>query len=195
MTYEVESLTMPYGYIRQERVNLTEKYCVHSQIISQNSPCANRICTVAVVQQLLHKDFALTEKVTAVVHDQAANMELSLEILNRDLGWESLHCSAHCLQLCLKAGLSISAIDRLIGAARKLVGHFNHSVIAAEELKRRQAQMQIREKKLVQEVVTRWNSSFYMLERLLQMRWPVSAVLSDEQVTKCSDRCLDLKSE
>lgn len=89
---------------------------------------------------------ALTEKVTVVVHDQAANMELSLEILNRDLGWESLHCSAHCLQLCLKAGLSISAIDRLIGAARKLVGHFNHSVIAAEELKRRQAQMQIREK-------------------------------------------------
>lgn len=89
------------------------------------------------------QDFALTEKVTAVVHDQAANMELSLEILNRDLG---LHCSAHCLQLCLKAGLSISAIDRLIGAARKLVGHFNHSVIAAEELKRRQAQMQIREK-------------------------------------------------
>ena len=101
VTHEVESLTMPYGYIRQERVNLTEKYCVHSQIISQNSPCANRICTVAVVQQLLHKDFALTEKVTAVVHDQAANMELSLEILNRDLGWESLHCSAHCLQLCL----------------------------------------------------------------------------------------------
>jgi len=139
--------------------------------------------------------FALTEKVTAVVHDQAANMELSLEILNRDLGWESLHCSAHCLQLCLKAGLSISAIDRLIGAARKLVGHFNHSVIAAEELKGRQAQMQIREKKLVQEVATRWNSSFYMLERLLEMRWPVSAVLSDERVTKRSDRCLDLKSE
>ena len=58
--------------------------------------------------------FALTEKVTAVVHDQAANMEHSLEILNRDLGWASLNCSADCLQLCLKAGLSISAIDRLI---------------------------------------------------------------------------------
>jgi len=121
-------------------------------------------------------------------------MELSLEILNRDLCWESLHCSAHCLQLCLKAGLSISAIDRLIGAVRKLVGHFNHSVIAAEELMRRKAQMQIREKKLVQEVATRWNSSFYMLERLLEMRWPVSAVLSDERVTKRSDRCLDLQS-
>ena len=141
------------------------------------------------------KNFALTEKVTAVVHDQAANMELSLEILNRDLGWESLHCSAHCLQLCLKAGFSINAIDRLVGAARKLVGHFNHSVVASEQLKRRQAQMGNREKKLVQECATRWNSTFYMLERLLEMRWPVSAVLSDEQITKRSDRSLHLRTE
>ena len=53
------------------------------------------------------KNFALTEKVTAVVHDQAANMDLSLETLKGDLGWQSLHCSAHCLQLCLKAELAL----------------------------------------------------------------------------------------
>ena len=92
-------------------------------------------------------------------------MELSLAILNRGLGWESLHCSVHCLQLCLEAGFSINAINRLLGAARKLVGHFNHSVVASEELKRRQAQMELREKKLVQECATRWNTSFYMLDK------------------------------
>ena len=32
------------------------------------------------------KNFALTERVTAVIHDQVANMELSLEILKGDLG-------------------------------------------------------------------------------------------------------------
>ena len=89
------------------------------------------------------KNFALTEKVAAVVHDQVANMELSLEVLKGDLGWESLHCFAHCLQLCLKAKISINAIGRLIGAARKLVGHFNHIVVASKELKRRQAQLEI----------------------------------------------------
>ena len=52
-------------------------------------------------------------------------MELSLETLIGYLGWNSLNCSAHCLQLCLKAGLFINAIDRLIGASGKLVGHFN----------------------------------------------------------------------
>ena len=29
----------------------------------------------------------------------------------------------------------------------------------------------------------------------MEMRWPVSAVLSDERITKRSDRTLDLKSE
>lgn len=141
------------------------------------------------------ENFALSRKVSTVVHDQAANMELSLEILNSDMGWETLHCSAHCLQLCLKAGLSSNAIDRLIGAARKLVGHFNRSVVASEELKKREVQMNIAEKKLVQDCATRWNSTFYMLQRLLELRWPVTAVLSDERVTKRSDRHLDLTSE
>ena len=54
---------------------------------------------------------------------------------------------------------------------------------------------EIREKKLVQDCATRWNSSFYMLEHLMEMRWPVSAVLSDERITKLSERTLDLKSE
>ena len=54
--------------------------------------------------------------------------------------------------------------------------------------------MEIAEKKLVQECATHWNSTFYMLERLLRLRWPVSAVLSDDRVTKRCDRSLDLTS-
>ena len=33
---------------------------------------------------------------------------------------------------------------------------------------------------------------FYMLQHLIEMRWPITAVLSDESVTKCSDKHLDL---
>ena len=122
-------------------------------------------------------------------------MELSLQILNSSKGWESLRCNAHCLQLCLKAGLSSNGISRLLGASRKLVGHFRHSVVATEELKRRQTQMEIGSKKLIQDCPTRWNSSFYMLERIVEIHWPIAAVLSDESVTKRSDRSLDLRSE
>ena len=50
-------------------------------------------------------------------------------------------------------------------------------------------------KKLVQDCATRWNSTYYLLERIIETRWPISAVLSDEKVTKRSDRYLDLKNE
>ena len=34
-----------------------------------------------------------------------------------------------------------------------------------------------------------------MLERILEIRWPISAVLGDESITKKADRALDLRSE
>ena len=80
------------------------------------------------------EQFMVKDKVTAVVHDQAASLELSLSILNDEEGWSSLHCSSHCLQLCLIAGLEIRAIYSLLAASRKLVGHFRHSVVASEGL-------------------------------------------------------------
>jgi len=55
--------------------------------------------------------------------------------------------------------------------------------------------METGSKKLIQDCPTRWNSSFYMFECIVEMRWPISAVLSDESVTKRSNRSLDLRSE
>ena len=49
--------------------------------------------------------------------------------------------------------------------------------------------------KLHQDCPTRWNSQFYMTKTLLQCRWPVSAVLSNETVTKKQYCYLDLSSE
>ena len=117
-----------------------------------------------------------------------------LDILEAERSWESLSCSAHSLQLCLKAGFDIPAISRLLACARKLVGHFHHSVVATEALKWKQSEMNVVGKKLVRDCVTQWNSSYFMLDRLVKLRWPVTAVLSDETDTR-SDQFLDLKTE
>ena len=67
--------------------------------------------------------------------------------------------------------------------------------LATTALRKRQEQIQVEQHNLVQDVATRWNSTYFLIERLLEQRWPVTAVLSDPSVTKYSDCSLDLTSE
>ncbi len=78
-----------------------------------------------------------------------------LIFFNDKHNWDSLRCFAHTLQLSLIPELNVATIDRLISAARKLVGHFKHSVLATEELMKREAQMDIPRRKVIQDCPTR----------------------------------------
>jgi hypothetical protein len=62
--------------------------------------------------------------------------------------------------------------------SRALVGHFKHSVSASTKLKEIQNQMNVPELKVKQDVSTRWNSSLIMLERLIQIKAPLSAAIT-----------------
>ncbi|XDV26060.1 hypothetical protein PO909_029858 [Leuciscus waleckii] len=62
-------------------------------------------------------------------------------------------------------------------------------------LKEKQTQQNVVEHKLIQDVATRWNSTCEMLNRLVEQRWPVTAVLSDPSITKKGDRTLDLTAD
>ena len=147
------------------------------------------------IEQVVRSFGINTAKVKAVVHDTAANTELAGDLMSLSLDWENTECAAHKLQLAVNEGLQIPAIARAIAAERKLVGHFKHSTLATAELKVRQERRDVPQKKLKQDSPTRWNSTFCMAERLLANRWPISAVLSDDSVTKRQDRALDLRNE
>ena len=131
--------------------------------------------------------------VSSIVHDQGSNMRRATALLQSEKGWTGVNCSAHILQLCISDGFKNNAsIDRAIGAAQKLVGHFHHSTLATAELYKQQSQMNMDQQKLKIDCTTRWNSTLYMIQRLVANRWPVSAVLSDTTVTKKQDCTLDL---
>ncbi|KAJ8048377.1 Zinc finger BED domain-containing protein 1 [Holothuria leucospilota] len=91
------------------------------------------------------------------------------------------------VKLCINSGLDVPAISKVLGAASRLVGHFRKSNVATKALAIKQEQMGTTQHKLIQSCKTRWNSTYDMLRRLEEQRWPICAVLSDAEYTSVSD--------
>ena len=140
----------------------------------------------------LHKiadEFGLT--VTSIVTDNAGNMLTAASSGN----FTRIACFAHTLQLSINEGLKHATVVKALATGKRLVGHFSHSAVATQALIEHQSRMGIeRPLKLVQDVQTRWNSSLYMMERLLKLRVPLYAVICDDKVTRVKDRAgLDIQ--
>ena len=93
--------------------------------------------------------------------------------VSRDGGWSYATCAIHTLQLAVGRALGAQrAVIDALAVARKLVGHFRHSAKATAVLEKLQRERNPEEQplKVVQDVPTRWNSSFYMIQRLLLLR-------------------------
>lgn len=133
--------------------------------------------------------------VLAIVHDNASNIVAALRILEEKFGVVSYRCAGHTLQLVVNHAMKDPRIDRALSAARGLVKHIRKSETASTKLKQKQKQMGTAEHKLIQDVAVRWNSSYFMVERLLEQRWPVVATLSDPEVTQRGKQYLDLKND
>ena len=95
----------------------------------------------------------------------------------------------------VNAGLAHPTTDKAIAVARKLVGHFKHSVVATTALKEKQVQLNIKQHHLIQDVSTRWNSTFFMIDRLVEQRVVIYAVLHDAAISKDQYQHLDLKED
>ena len=144
-------------------------------------------------------EWSIADQISVVVHDGAANVKEVGEAND----WADVSCAAHKIHLVVSSSLGIdkvsnTAISKCVGAASRLVTHFHHSCLATTELLKRQKTMYADKtpRKLIQCVKTRWNSVYDMFDRLLELRWPVVAVLSDRNVTKQSEaKTLDMKEE
>ena len=142
-------------------------------------------------------NFVDTDNVVGITKDNAAYMSLAVKILNKDYQWNSLDvdCMGHTINLCMKSALNIEEIADILSSCKQLVCHFKHSTVALVELKVQQTALNLPLHKLQQECKTRWNSTLDMVERLIEQRWAISKVLSNNRITKTQDRKLDLNSE
>ena len=120
LTTDIWSSLATEGYVTVSAHYLTPDWHMCSYVLETSGFLEHH--TSDNIANKLGEQYDLNNKVSTFVHDRAANMVRALEILNDMHGWQCLLCSAHSLQLCLNPGLAINFIDRLIKAARKLVG-------------------------------------------------------------------------
>ena len=135
------------------------------------------------------EEFSVEGKVETCVHDNARNMESAGNMCEE---WSDLGCFGHTLQLCIKPALEVPKVAHVVSRSRKLVGHFKHSTTLTAEMKKRQRSMGVKEHVLIQDVATRWNSTYDMMERLSEQRRVISDILLDPTITKKSDSALNL---
>ena len=94
--------------------------------------------------------------------------------------------------MCLKPALELPKVAQVVSRCRKLVGHFKHSTTLTAEMGRRQKSMGVKEHALIQDVPTRWNSTYDMMARLSEQRRVITDLLLDPKFTKKGDSALNL---
>ena len=120
------------------------------------------------------------------VSDNAANETKAFQILN----WERVSCIGHNLNLAVRDALSIPEISKIVAKGRKVVAYFHRSPLATGILKEKQKLLlppEFQGHKLIQDVVTRWNSTLDMLERLMEQAPALHAAFMKPSVKKAID--------
>lgn len=111
------------------------------------------------------------DKVSAVVTDNAASMIKAVDLA---FGKKHIPCFAHTLNLVAQNAMEhCSELRNLITKVKNIVTWFKQSNIASNELRKATS----KETKLIQEVPTRWNSTYYMVERFLELRTVVNDII------------------
>lgn len=121
--------------------------------------------------------------------DNAANEQKTHELLK----WQRFGCYEHRINLILKNALKVHEVGRILGKARKLVTFFHQSSSATDLLQTKQELLLGRSligHKLIIDVVTRWNSTLYMLRRVIEQTPALMALISDPSLTKTASTTL-----
>ncbi|XP_018375581.1 PREDICTED: zinc finger BED domain-containing protein 4-like [Trachymyrmex cornetzi] len=92
-----------------------------------------------------------------------------------------IDCTVHQIQLCVRAGIESEDYLLKIIEKNKIATHFNHSILAQDKLRKIQTQ-RLNQSSLavIQDCPTRWNSTYYMMERLLKIKDSIVSASTSE---------------
>ena len=122
-------------------------------------------CNLAQELQRVVTDFNLQHKITLAISDNAANIKRAIK---EELQWRHLGCFAHLINLIIRDGLAV--VKELLEKIKTMVIFFKRSGAGREKLMNFQSSMGCTQpRKLLLDVETRWNSTFYMLQRFCEL--------------------------
>ncbi|XP_053154471.1 zinc finger BED domain-containing protein 4-like [Hemicordylus capensis] len=105
----------------------------------------------------------------------------------RDAGFVGVQCAAHALNLVVPNALGFkpsaatapaSAARELIESCWKIAAHFHRSIKGSKLLREKQVEVGVKQQPLVQDMGTRWTSTYLMLQRLSEQQRAVHEVSS-----------------
>ena len=112
--------------------------------------------------------------ISCCVTNNASNMISGIEKVE----WNHLPCFAHTLNLVVQDSIKLDPLLRGVKEKGKsIVAHFHRSTKSHEKLRSIQEQLNLPQLKLIQDFVTRWNSTYLMLERLNSQHKAVTTTL------------------
>lgn len=124
------------------------------------------------IQQLADRNGLSKTFISAMVADNAANQKKAGELAS----FESLACAPHTLQLTVKLILEDEDFKAVLNEARKVVKAFKHSALKGEELREEQKRLGLKLQRLLQDVRTRWSSTYLMLKTMCANRHAIDIV-------------------
>jgi hAT family C-terminal dimerisation region len=127
---------------------------------------------LSTIQQLAERNGMSEDFISAMVADNAANQKKAGELAS----FESLPCAPHTLQLTVKLILEDEDFKDVLAEARKVVKAFKHSALKGEELREEQKRLGLKLQRLLQDVRTRWSSTYLMLKTMCANRHAIDIV-------------------
>nr|XP_022910336.1 zinc finger BED domain-containing protein 1-like [Onthophagus taurus] len=163
------------AYIAVTAHYVDDKFNLKSLLLEcKNLPGNHTSANLAECLDTVVTDWNIKEKVLLGISDNAYNIVNAMETR---LKWNHFGCLAHTLNLIVNAGLKCDDnIVSIIEKVKKIVAFFKRSTTSsAKFLTYQRNNGNNNPLKLLQDIPTRWNSTFYMLERFIQLEEAVKA--------------------
>lgn len=121
-------------------------------------------------------EHGVMSKVVVGVTDNGANIVRAL----REINISQVPCYAHTLNLVAQGSIKdVPTLVKVKDVVSRIVEQTRRSTVVLDKFESIQKNQGHKIKKLIQDVSTRWNSTYEMMERILELKGPIAELLTE----------------